>query len=175
MVIGLADRLLVPDTNADAEQATFRIPNSELRIRVFPGGPLCDVLTTGFATCFRGAESITLDLRDANDGSRLRRLATGADVVIESFRPGTLEGWGLGWDELQPDNPRLVWCSLSSFGSASEVRDRVAHDLNFSSMAGVLDLVGGRGGRAQLPQVKWSSLSRCPGTGNSFMVTMMSY
>ena len=115
--------------------------------------PQIDGIGVGFATFFRGAESITLDLRDSDDAERLRRLAAHADVLIESFRPGTLEGWGLGWEGLQPDNPGLVWCSLSSFGSASEVRDRVAHDLNFSSMAGVLDLVGGRVPRLQLADI----------------------
>jgi crotonobetainyl-CoA:carnitine CoA-transferase CaiB-like acyl-CoA transferase len=74
-------------------------------------------------------------------------------MLVESFRPGTLKGWDLGWEELQPKNPRLVWCSLSSFGSAPGVRDRVAHDLNFSAMAGVLDLVGGRVPRLQLADV----------------------
>lgn len=107
----------------------------------------------GFATFFRGAESITLDLRDPKDAERVRRLATHADVLIESFRPGTLESWGLGWDRLYAKNPRLVWCSLSSFGSAPEIRDRVAHDLNLSAMAGILDLVGGRVPRLQLADI----------------------
>jgi crotonobetainyl-CoA:carnitine CoA-transferase CaiB-like acyl-CoA transferase len=93
--------------------------------------PLVDGIGVGFATFLRGSESVTLDLRDRE----------------------ILEGWNLGWDDLQPKNPRLVWCSLSSFGSASEVRDRVAHDLNLSAMAGVLDLVGGRVPRLQLADI----------------------
>ncbi len=115
--------------------------------------PQVEGIGVGFATFLRGAESVTLDLRDHKDGERLRRLATYADVLVESFRPGTLEGWKLGWDDLQPKNPRLVWCSLSSFGSAPEVRNRVAHDLNLSAMAGVLDLVGGRVPRLQLADI----------------------
>ncbi len=115
--------------------------------------PQIDGIGVGFATFLRGAESVTLDLRDKEGGEKLRRLATHADVLVESFRPGTLDTWGLGWDDLQPKNPRLVWCSLSSFGSAPEVRDLVAHDLNFSAMAGVLDLVGGRVPRLQLADI----------------------
>ncbi len=115
--------------------------------------PQVDGIGVGFATFLRGAESVALDLRDAADADRLRRLASHADVLVESFRPGTLESWGLGWGDLQPGNRRLVWCSLSSFGSAPEVRDRVAHDLNFSAMAGVLDLVGGRVPRLQLADI----------------------
>jgi crotonobetainyl-CoA:carnitine CoA-transferase CaiB-like acyl-CoA transferase len=115
--------------------------------------PQVEGIGVGFATFLRGAESITLNLRDHDDGERLKRLATHADVLVESFRPGTLDTWGLGWDDLHPKNPRLVWCSLSSFGPAPEVRDRVAHDLNFSAMAGVLDLVGGRVPRLQLADI----------------------
>lgn len=121
--------------------------------------PQVEGIGVGFATFLRGAESITLDLRDRQDAERLRRFVTHADVLVESFRPGTLERWKLGWDDLQPKNPRLVWCSLSSFGSASEVRDRVAHDLNFSAMAGVLDLVGGRVPRLQLADITSGLLS----------------
>jgi alpha-methylacyl-CoA racemase len=107
----------------------------------------------GFATFFRGAESVALDLREAGDAQRVLRLATHADVLVENFRPGTLETWGLGWKDIQPKSPRLVWCSLSSFGSAPEVRNRVAHDLNLSAMAGILDLVGGRVPRLQLADI----------------------
>jgi alpha-methylacyl-CoA racemase len=115
--------------------------------------PQIEGIGVGFATFFRGAESVTLDLRDRNDAKCLLRFATHADVLVESFRPGTLEAWGLGWEDLQPKNPRLVWCSLSSFGSAPEVCERVAHDLNLSAMAGILDLVGGRVPRLQLADI----------------------
>ena len=115
--------------------------------------PQVDGIGVGFATFFRGAESITLDLREADDAKRALRLATHADVLVESFRPGTLESWGLGWDDIRPKNPRLVWCSLSSFGSAPEICDRVGHDLNLSAMAGILDLVGGRVPRLQLADI----------------------
>lgn len=115
--------------------------------------PQRDGIGVGFAAFLRGAESVVLDLRQPEDASRLRGLAAHADVLVESFRPGTTEQWGLGWDALRALNPRLVWCSLSSFGSSPELCDRVAHDLNFSAMAGVLDLVGGRVPRLQLADV----------------------
>jgi len=115
--------------------------------------PQIEGIGVGFATFFRGAESVVLDLREAEDAKRVLRLATHADVLVESFRPGTLEKWGLGWDDLHAKNRRLVWCSLSSFGSNPEVRDLVAHDLNLSAMAGILDLVGGRVPRLQLADI----------------------
>ena len=126
-------------------------PDTGDPMRMVP--PQIEGIGVGFATFFRGAESITLDLRERDDAERLRRLATHADVLIESFRPGTLEKWRLGWEDLQPKNPGLVWCSLTSFGSAPEVRERVAHDLNLSAMARILDLVGGRVPRLQLADI----------------------
>lgn len=115
--------------------------------------PQLDGVGVGFATFFRGAESVALDLRHADGADSFRRLVSRADVVVESFRPGTLEGWGLGQKSLLNENPRLVWCSLPSFGSAPEVRDLVAHDLNLSAMAGILDVVGGRVPRLQLADI----------------------
>jgi alpha-methylacyl-CoA racemase len=115
--------------------------------------PQVEGIGVGFATFLRGAESVAIDVRDREGAAMVSKLATRADVLVESFRPGTLERWGLGWSVLRAKNPRLVWCSLPSFGSTPEVRDRVAHDLNLSAMAGVLDLVGGRVPRLQLADI----------------------
>jgi alpha-methylacyl-CoA racemase len=115
--------------------------------------PQVDGIGVGFATFFRGAESVALDLREPGDRTRVQKIAARADVLVESFRPGTLDAWGLGWDDLHRDNPRLVVCSLSAFGSDPGVRDKVAHDLNLSAMAGILDLVGGRVPRLQLADI----------------------
>jgi crotonobetainyl-CoA:carnitine CoA-transferase CaiB-like acyl-CoA transferase len=123
--------------------------------RMLPGAVLARQMLDLGARLIKVEEPGTGDpnLRDGVDGERLRRLATHADVLVESFRPGTLDSWGLGWGDMHTKNPRLVWCSLSSFGSAPDVRDRVAHDLNLSAMAGVLDLVGGRVPRLQLADI----------------------
>jgi len=107
----------------------------------------------GFATLLRGAESVCLDLTTDEDQARLRRLASRADVLIESFRPGTMAGWGLGYDELTEINPRLVWCSLSSFGRGEAVRHRLAHDLNLIALTGALDAMGPEQPRIQLADV----------------------
>jgi crotonobetainyl-CoA:carnitine CoA-transferase CaiB-like acyl-CoA transferase len=105
--------------------------------------PLVDGVGVGFAALLRGAESLTLDLRDPADAARLRRLAASADVLIDSFRPGTMERWDLGADQLRASNPGLVICSLSAYGSADRSRGRVGHDLNFVAETGALVLLGG--------------------------------
>src|SRR5512142_3091008 len=69
----------------------------------------------GFAAFLAGAESLALDLAHPPAAAAVRRLAARADVLVESFRPGTLGRWGLDPAALAAENPRLVVCSLSSF------------------------------------------------------------
>src|ERR1700685_1033270 len=64
----------------------------------------------------RGKKSMVLDLHDDCDAALAREMALGADVLIETFRPGVMERLGLGWDELSADNPRLVYGSVTGFG-----------------------------------------------------------
>ncbi len=115
--------------------------------------PLIDGIGVGFATLLRGAESVCLDLASDEGQAQLRSLAAGADVLVESFRPGTMAGWGLGFDDLAAANPRLVWCSLSSFGRAEAVRHRLAHDLNLIALTGALEALGPGQPRIQLADV----------------------
>ena len=72
----------------------------------------------------RGKQSIVLDLHDADDLRVARELARGADVVIETFRPGVVERLGLGYDDLAADNPGLVFASVTAFGRTGRLRGR---------------------------------------------------
>jgi crotonobetainyl-CoA:carnitine CoA-transferase CaiB-like acyl-CoA transferase len=80
-----------------------------------PGGPRWD--TPANATWNRGKRSIVLDLKEAADRERARRLVATADVLIENFRPGVMDRLGLGPEETTASNPRLVYCSLPGFAS----------------------------------------------------------
>jgi len=115
--------------------------------------PIVDGIGIGFQTLLRGAESVCLDLTSDEGQAQLRSLAARADVLVESFRPGTMAGWGLGYEGLAEENPRLVWCSLSSFGRAEAVRHRLAHDLNLIALSGALDAMGPDQPRLQLADV----------------------
>jgi crotonobetainyl-CoA:carnitine CoA-transferase CaiB-like acyl-CoA transferase len=95
----------------------------------------------GFATFLRGAESVCLDLARPEGAARLRKLARHADVLVESFRPGTMSKWGLGPDRLRAANPTLVVCSLSGFGTRGEAARWIAHDLNLTASSGLLSLL----------------------------------
>lgn len=116
--------------------------------------PLAGGMGAGFATFFRGAESLALDLRRAGHQRAFRRLAQRAEVVVESFRPGSMEAWGLGYERLSALNPGLVYCALSSFGQAGPYSDRIGHDLNFTALSGLYQALGATGvPRVQLADV----------------------
>lgn len=116
--------------------------------------PLVDGAGAGFATFYRGAESVALDLSAPEGADALRSLVSGADVLLESFRPGTLERWGAAPSRLLELNPSLVICSLSSYGASGARSGEVGHDLNFVGLSGLLDELGATGvPRVQLADV----------------------
>ncbi len=86
--------------------------------------PMKDGLSMGFARINAGKRSVALDLRTVEGREVVRRLAAKVDVVIESFRPGRLEEWGIGYDVLAAENPGLVLTSVSGFGQTGPNRER---------------------------------------------------
>ena len=95
--------------------------------------------STYFLRLNRGKKSVVLDPRSVQDRPALEKLIASADVVVENFRAGAFEAWGLGWDELQRINPRLVYATITGFGhSASRARDWPAFNLVAETMAGAV-------------------------------------
>src|SRR5262245_10462931 len=91
----------------------------------------------------RGKRGITVDLRTAEGQEIVRRLAGGCDVIIENYRPGTMQKWGLGYDELSAINPRLVYCSLSMFPDDVAGFDHlVGNDKTAQAISGLMDNTG---------------------------------
>ncbi|MBM7808735.1 crotonobetainyl-CoA:carnitine CoA-transferase CaiB-like acyl-CoA transferase [Geodermatophilus bullaregiensis] len=86
--------------------------------------PQHEGLSMGFARLNSGKESIGIDLRRPEGRELVRRLAARVDVVVESFRPGRLEDWGLGYDVLSAENPGLVLTRVSGFGQTGPYRER---------------------------------------------------
>jgi formyl-CoA transferase len=90
----------------------------------------------------RNKKSVTLDLKQPEAQEIVRKLAKEADVVVENFRPGAMEKWGLGWNELSKVNPRLVMVRLSGFGQTGPYRDRPGFGAIGESMGGLRYVTG---------------------------------
>jgi formyl-CoA transferase len=90
----------------------------------------------------RNKKSVTADLRLPEGQEIVRRIANDADVVIENFRPGTLEKWGLGYERLAADNPGLVMLRLSGFGQSGPYRDQTGFGAIAESMGGLRYVTG---------------------------------
>ncbi|MBB4699662.1 CaiB/BaiF CoA transferase family protein [Sphaerisporangium siamense] len=104
-----------------------------------------------FAALNRGKRSVALDLKRPEDQETARRLAGTADVLVEAFRPGTMERYGLGYPRLSAGHPGLVYVSLSGFGQDGPYRDRAGHDLMYQAAAGLLDGLVDRPGAVHPP------------------------
>ena len=90
----------------------------------------------------RGKRSIEVDF-DSEDGRRIvRKLAARADVLIENFKVGGLAKFGLDYKSLAPENPRLIYCSVTGFGQDGPYAKRAGYDLMAQGMAGIMDLTG---------------------------------
>jgi formyl-CoA transferase len=90
----------------------------------------------------RNKRSVALDLRQAEAQDIVRKLAADADVLIENFRPGAMEGWGLGPDELLALNPRLIMLRISGYGQTGPYRDRPGFGVVAEAMSGLRHLTG---------------------------------
>jgi len=84
----------------------------------------------------RNKRSLALDLREAEAQAIVRHLAAEADVLIENFRPGAMEGWGLGPDQLLAANPALVMLRISGYGQTGPYRDRPGFGVVAEAMGG---------------------------------------
>jgi alpha-methylacyl-CoA racemase len=100
----------------------------------------------------RGKRSIALDLKTSEGLDIARRLADDADVVIEGFRPGVMERFGLGPDDLLGRNPRLVYARVTGWGQRGPLADRAGHDIDYIAIAGVLGAIG-RPGAPPVPPI----------------------
>ncbi|GAB3467891.1 CaiB/BaiF CoA transferase family protein [Polaromonas eurypsychrophila] len=90
----------------------------------------------------RNKRSVALDLRQLEAQEIVRKLALDADVLIENFRPGAMEGWGLGPDTLQALNPRLIMLRISGYGQTGPYRDRPGFGVVAEAMSGLRHLTG---------------------------------
>ena len=109
------------------------------------GPPFLGGSSTYFASANRTKRSVELDLKDPADLALARELARRADVLVENHRAGAMARLGLGYDELAAANPRLVYCSITGFGSGAGA-DLPGYDFLVQAVGGLMSITGPAGG-----------------------------
>ena len=102
-----------------------------------------------FHACNRGKRSVVVDFTTPSGQQKIEELAKEADVVLENFKVGGLEKYGLDYDSLSRQNPRLIYCSITGFGQTGPYAHRPGYDFIIQGMSGLMDLTGDPAGEPQ--------------------------
>jgi len=125
-----------------AEVIKVEAPKAPDGSRGMPG----QQFTNLFLMLARGKQCVAVDLRTPEGQAAIATLAATCEVVVEGFRPGVADRLGIGYAALSAAHPALVDCSISGYGQTGPMRDAGGHDINYQSLAGVLDQQGAAGG-----------------------------
>jgi crotonobetainyl-CoA:carnitine CoA-transferase CaiB-like acyl-CoA transferase len=110
------------------------------------GPPFINGESAYFLSINRNKESLTLDLKQPAARPILESLLSHADVLVENFRPGTMDRLGLSYDALAAEHPRLIYCSISGFGQTGPRREEPGYDAVMQGEAGLMSITGDAGG-----------------------------
>jgi crotonobetainyl-CoA:carnitine CoA-transferase CaiB-like acyl-CoA transferase len=117
----------------------------------------------GFAGMFeilnRHKQSVALNYRNPRGKEVFLQLAQKAGVIVETFRPGAMARWGIGYEAVRALNPGIIYCSLSGYGQSGPARDLASHDLNYLALGGFLNMNGLAGGPPVIPGVPVADLA----------------
>ncbi|HEX8733414.1 MAG TPA: CaiB/BaiF CoA-transferase family protein [Ktedonobacterales bacterium] len=136
-------------TELGAETLKIEEPGLGDGSRVMP--PLVNGVGAAFLALNRGKRSVALDLKRPAGREALLRLAERADILLEGFRPGTMDRLGLGYETLLARNPRLIICAITGYGQSGPYSQRAGHDLNYLGYAGVLGSLARPGAPPPVP------------------------
>lgn len=109
-------------------------------------GPFVKTESAYFMSINRNKESLTLNLKHEKAQEILKELVRKVDVLVENYRPGTMEKFGLGYDVLKEINPQLIYAATSGFGHTGPYSDRPAYDGVIQAMGGIMSITGQNGG-----------------------------
>ena len=132
-----AGGLILRDMGAEVIKLEWR-KGADLR----DSGPFVGKMSVQFAAYNRGKKSVTLNTRHAEGKELFFRLLEVSDVVLENFRPGTMEQMGFGYEEMRKVNPGIILASVSGFGQYGPYRDRQCFDPIIQAMSGFGDQTG---------------------------------
>jgi len=107
----------------------------------------------------RNKRGMTLDLKSPEGVEVVKKLVAGADIVIENFRTGTMESFGLGYDVLSAINPRLIYCSISAFGRTGPRKDSAGYEALMQAFSGIMSITGEPDGQPVRAGVSFLDLS----------------
>lgn len=127
-----ADVIKVEDTGSGDESRTWP--------------PHVDEETAAYLLFNRNKRGMTLDLKALEGVEVVKALVRTADVLVENFRTGTMEGFGLGYDVLAEINPRLIYCSVSAFGRTGPRKDSAGYEALMQAFSGIMSITGEAGG-----------------------------
>jgi alpha-methylacyl-CoA racemase len=126
--------------------------------RALPGGA-SGKNSPYFETLNRNKKSLALNLRHPEGRGLFLDLLDTYDVLIEGFRPGTMENLDLGFETTSARQPRLIYVSISGYGQEGPYRSRAGHDVNYLSLAGIIDITGPRDGQPAIPGIQVADLA----------------
>lgn len=128
----------VPSTESTPVEATISLtPQDQTRVMLY--------------ALNRNKGSVGLNLKTEEGKNIFRQLSKRADVLVEGFRPGVVKRLGVDYDTLTKENPRLIYCSISGYGQSGRYMELAGHDINYISMAGLLDLIRDDEGKPVIP------------------------
>ena len=105
-------------------------------------GPFIENYSAYFMSLNRGKESIALNLKNDDDKKIFEKILAKADILVENFKPGTLEKWGYGWKDVSKKYPKLIYASASGFGQTGPLRELPAYDMVVQGMGGLMSVTG---------------------------------
>jgi CoA:oxalate CoA-transferase len=105
-------------------------------------GPFIEDYSAYFMSLNRGKESIALNLKNEDDKKIFDKILAKADILVENFKPGTLEKWGYGWKDVCKKYPRLIYASASGFGQTGPLKELPAYDMVVQGMGGLMSVTG---------------------------------
>jgi len=106
----------------------------------------------------RNKKSVTINLKEKAGQELAFKLASKADVVIESFRPGVADALGIGYQALKEVRPDLIYCSLTGFGQTGPISDLGSHDINYMALSGLLSQIKDKQGRPVQPSFQFADM-----------------
>ena len=105
-------------------------------------GPFIEDYSAYFMSLNRGKESIALNLKNSDDKKIFDKILAKADILVENFKPGTLEKWGYGWKDVCEKYPKLIYASASGFGQTGPSKELPAYDMVVQGMGGLMSVTG---------------------------------